>query len=100
MPGQGPTRDLLGSLQQVDRTFRAVSGAIATFLKPAVGRGKVSVKPYLVMERGSLPVQIEKNRGHCGRIVEYYGRVGGLRDWLVDHKLGSRKLAAADAAFA
>jgi TIR domain len=100
IPGHGLTRDLLGSLKQVDRTFRAVSEAIASFLRPAAGRGKVSVKPYLTMERGSLSAAIERNRGHCGRIVEYYGSVGGLRDWLVDHGLEPRKLAAADAAFA
>jgi hypothetical protein len=39
--------------------------------------------PVIAMERGELTTLIENNRGHCTRIVEYYGRVGGVRDWLV-----------------
>jgi hypothetical protein len=100
IPGRGPTRDLLGSLEQVHRTFEAVSGAISTFLAPAADTGSIDVRRYLAMERGSLSSEIERRRGHCTRIVEYYGRVGGLRDWLVDQRLSPSKLKTVDNAFA
>jgi hypothetical protein len=100
IPGHGPTKDLLGSLEQVHHTFEVVSSAIATFLKPAGRAGSIALKPYLAMERGSLADEIERRRGHCTRIVEYYGRVGGLRDWLVEKRLPPVRLSVADKAFA
>jgi len=50
------------------------------------------------MERGELITLIDNNRGHCTRIVEYYARVGGLRDWL-EPRLKPDKLKALDEAF-
>jgi hypothetical protein len=82
IPGTGPVEDLLSTLDEVGRTYTAVSKAIHRFVAPAAQRGPIDVKPYLAMERGQLLTFIEDNRGHCTRIVEYYGRVGGLRDWL------------------
>jgi hypothetical protein len=100
IPGRGPTGDLLGSLEQVQRTFDAVSGALIRFLQPVVRGGPISPRPYLAMERGSLVTLIERRRGHCARIVEYYGRVGGLRDWLIADGFSGGRLRKVDRAFA
>jgi TIR domain len=83
MPDGAPSEDLRGTLDEVHRTYSAVSRAIGRFVAPVVRSGRVSARPYLAMERGELIRLIENNRGHCSRILEYYGRVGGLRDWLV-----------------
>jgi hypothetical protein len=98
MPGTGPIEDLLSTLEEVHRTYTSVSDAISRFLAPAVRRGPIDVKPYLAMERGQLATMIENNRGHCTRIVEYYARVGGLRDWL-EPRLTTDKLKLLDESF-
>jgi hypothetical protein len=98
MPGTGPVEDLLSTLEEVHRTYTSVSNAIGRFVAPAVRRGPIDVKPYLAMERGQLATLIENNRGHCTRIVEYYARVGGLRDWLVP-RLTPNKLKVLDESF-
>ena len=98
LPDGGPVEDLLGSFEEVHRTYAAVSEAIGRFLAPAVRRGPINVKPYLAMERGELTTLIEDKRGHCTRIVEYYGRVGGLREWLVP-RLAKDKLETLDETF-
>ena len=100
IPGNGPTEDLLGSLREVERTFDAVSAAITSFVAPTADRKAIEIRPYLTMERGSLAVDIERRRGHCARIVEYYGRAGGVRDWLEDQHVSPRVLDQADRAFA
>jgi hypothetical protein len=98
MPGTGPVEDLLSTLEEVHRTYTSVSDAIGRFVAPAVRRGAIDVKPYLAMERGQLATLIENNRGHCTRIVEYYARVGGLRDWL-EPRLAADKLKVLDETF-
>ncbi len=98
MPGSGPVEDLLGTLEEVHRTYASVSAAISRFVAPAVGRGAIDPKPYLAMERGELTTLIENNRGHCTRIVEYYARVGGLRDSL-EQRLAPDKLKLLDETF-
>src|SRR5262245_55433684 len=50
------------------------------------------------MERGELTTLIDSNRGHCMWIVEYYARVGGLRDWL-EPRLKPDTLKVLDEAF-
>jgi hypothetical protein len=98
MPGAGPVEDLLSTLEEVHRTYYAVSEAISRFVAPAVRQRTIDVKPYLAMERGQLTSLIENNRGHCTRIVEYYARVGGLRDWL-EPRLEPEKLKLLDETF-
>lgn len=98
MPGVGPVDDMLGALNEVHRTYSSVSEAIGQFVAPAAGRGPISLKPYLAMERGSLADFIESNRGHCTRIVEYYGRVGGIREWLLP-RFEKEKLKVLDDTF-
>jgi TIR domain len=98
MPGRGPVEDLLGTLEEVHRTYASVSAAISRFVAPAVRRGAIDPKPYLAMERGELTTLIENNRGHCTRIVEYYARVGGLRDSL-EQRLAPDKLELLDETF-
>lgn len=98
IPRAGPVVDLLGTLEEIHRTYASVSDAIGRFVAPAVGRGAIKPAPYLAFERGSLRTQIENNRGHCTRILEYYGRVDGLRDWLTP-RLEPAKLTELDGVF-
>ena len=98
MPGAGPVEDLLSTLEEVHRTYASVSEAISRFVAPAVRRGPIDARPYLAMERGQLETLIENNRGHCTRIVEYYARVGGLRDWL-EPRLKPDELKSLDETF-
>jgi TIR domain len=98
IPGSGPVEDLLGTLEEVHQTYASVSAAISRFVAPAARKGRIDVKPYLAMERGALVTAIENNRGHCTRIVEYYARVGGLRDWL-EPRLEPEKLKVLDETF-
>lgn len=95
---RGPVNDVVGTLEEVHRTYDAVSGAINRFLSPVARAGKIKVKPYLDMERGSLTTLIRNNRGHCSRIQEYYIRVGGLRDWL-EPQFTPKELESVDEAF-
>jgi hypothetical protein len=97
IPGSGPVKDLLGSLGEVHRTYTAVSEAISRFVAPAAAR-QIDPKAYLDMERGALVRTIENNRGHCTRVLEYYIRAGGLRDWL-EPRLAPKKLEKVDEAF-
>lgn len=98
IPGSGPVKDLLGTLKEVHRTYGAVSDAISRFVAPAIGARQIDSRAYLAMERGALARIIESNRGHCTRILEYYDRAGGLRDWL-EPRLPSRQLKTVDEAF-
>jgi hypothetical protein len=98
IPGAGPVEDLLGTLGEVHRTYAAVGAAIKRFLAPVVGKGPISVKPFVEMERGFLMTLIADRRGHCTRILEHYGRVGGLREWLRS-RMTPKKLAELDEVF-
>src|SRR5262249_30638073 len=88
----------LGTLEEVHRTYASVSEAISRFVAPAARSGRIDVRRYLSMESGELATLIDNNRGHCTRIVEYYARVGGLRDWL-EPRLKPDKLKVLDEAF-
>lgn len=98
IPGAGPVKDLIGSLEEIHRTYASVSEAIARFVAPAGRKGTISVKPYLAVERGDLVDSIDENRGHCTRILEYYFRVDGIRDWLAS-RLEAGKLKTLDETF-
>jgi hypothetical protein len=79
-----PAKDLRGALDEVRKTYSAVSDAIRRFVTPAVQRGPIDGAPYVDMERGTLVSDIENGRGHCSRINAYYFRDGGLRDSIKD----------------
>ena len=57
------------------------------------------MKSYIDLSGGSLRRTIDDNRGHCSRILELYGRAGGLREWLAQRTTAD-VLAAADQTFA
>ncbi|RIK58714.1 MAG: hypothetical protein DCC57_00240 [Chloroflexi bacterium] len=98
VPGSAPAADLLGALKEVGNTYRAVNTAITSFITPAVEQGPVDAKPFVEMERGSLLTTIKNGRGHCSRLLAYYGRYGGLRDWLKT-KASAEMLANVDEVF-
>ena len=91
-------RDLRAVLHEVDKTYRVVSSAVLQFVTPALSAGPLDARPYLELERGGLRTRIENGRGHCGLILTYYGRYGGVRDSLVT-KLDPTMLDQVDAAF-
>jgi hypothetical protein len=97
-PGDGPVRYLVRTLEEINKTYSSVSDAIGRFVAPAVSRGRIEAKRYLAMERGDLVTMIQNNRGHCSRILEYYIRVGGLRDSL-EGKLSQNELSELDQTF-
>jgi len=96
--GDKPVRDLVRSLEEINKTYTAVSDAIGRFVAPAASRGRIEARRYLAMERGDLVTMIQNNRGHCSRILEYYIRVGGLRDSL-ESKLSPKDLSELDGTF-
>jgi hypothetical protein len=98
IPRSGPVKDLLGTLEEVHRTYIAVAEAIKRFVAPADRSKRIPVKTFLDMERGALVRLIKNNRGHCARIMEYYLRVGGLRDWL-EPRLAPEMLESVDETF-
>lgn len=97
--GSNQSKDLEGTLKEVGNTYRAVTSAITRFVSPAMGKGSIDPAPYVQMERGTLVSDIWNGRGHCSRILLYYGRHGGLRDWL-NNRLDLRQLREADEVFA
>jgi hypothetical protein len=97
--GSNQSKDLEGTLKEVGNTYRAVTSAIMRFVSPAMGKDSIDPAPYVQMERGTLVSDIRNGRGHCGRILSYYGRHGGLRDWL-KNRLDPRQLQEVDKVFA
>jgi hypothetical protein len=93
-----PAEDVRRALAEVEKTYRVVAKAIGNFVSPALGSGPVASQPYVEMERGVLNSDIENGRGHCLRILTYYGRAHGLRDWLKP-RLAEDKLAELDRVF-
>jgi hypothetical protein len=91
-------KDLRGALGEVSRTYQVVESAVLQFVAPAIGNGPIDAQPFLKLERGSLKTQIEKGRGHCGLILTYYGRFGGLRDCV--QRVAPHELQKFDDAFA
>jgi hypothetical protein len=98
MRKDGPMGDVAATLDEIHATYSAVSEAIDRFLAPAVGGGRRALKTYVGLAGGSLGRLVDDKRGHCSRILEHYGRAGGLREWLVERTQPS-VLADADAAF-
>src|ERR1051326_1036859 len=86
-------------LGEVAKTYRVVNSAILQFLSLAVGTGPIDGRPFLELERGRLTTEIQQGRGHCGLILTYYGRYGGVRDSIRD-KLSPQTLSDVDTAFA
>jgi hypothetical protein len=93
-----PAEDIRGALTEVERTYRAVKGAIRRFVAPALGPSPLDPQPYLEMEGGVLSSDIENGRGHCLRILTFYGKAHGLRDWLMS-RLKEEHLTELDAIF-
>jgi hypothetical protein len=81
-----PVDDLRGALEEVAKTYRTVEAAIRRFVAPVIGVGPIDGMPYLDMEGGSMVTEIERGRGHCSLISDYYGRVGGLREWVAERR--------------
>jgi hypothetical protein len=76
--------DVKGSLKEIHATCDATLKVIDRFLEPMRQPGQDLLDSYL-----KIPDELRKivrdNAGHCTRILEYYERVGGLHDWLVEH---------------
>lgn len=91
------------ALDEVGKSYRAVSTAIEQFVAPAIGAAKIDGEPYLAMERGNLKAIIQNGRGRCGRIEDYYNEAGGLRDSLrmmsPPERMSDDELAQVDLAF-
>ena len=95
----GPAQDVRGTLDEVRKTYQAVNGAITKFIAAGAAAGPIDPAPYLAMGRGTLVESIRNGRGHCGNIETYYGRYGGLRDF-IQSRIESPKLNELDSTFA
>lgn len=98
MRKDGPMGEVAATLDEIHATYTAASEAIDRFLAPAAGARRGVLKTYVGLAGGSLSRLVNDKRGHCSRILEHYGRAGGLREWLVERTQPS-VLADADAAF-
>jgi TIR domain len=76
--------DVKGSLKEIHATCDATLKVIDRFLKPMPPPGHDLADSYLIVP-DELRKIVRDNAGHCTRILEYYERVGGLHDWLVEH---------------
>jgi hypothetical protein len=72
-----------GSLKEIHATCSATLAAIDRFLEP-MKQGQSLHASYLTIP-GELRQIVRDSAGHCTRILEYYERVGGLHDWLLEH---------------
>ncbi|MFT4015423.1 MAG: toll/interleukin-1 receptor domain-containing protein [Agriterribacter sp.] len=90
-------RDIKFALKEVEKTYDVVSKTITTFLKPVFEK-KISYKPFLEMERGSLEKIIKQGHGHCSVILTYYKKYGGVRDAIKQH-INEVKLKELDEVF-
>lgn len=93
-----PVSDVQLALKEVEKTYAVVSQSIKNFLAPLAQTGKMKVKPYLEMERGSLLSTIKKGHGHCTLILTHYAKAQGLRDSLIP-RLTSEQLKDLDNIF-
>lgn len=91
---------LRGALDEVGKTYRAVSAAILSFKKPAA-QPTISASAFLDLEGSDLRSLIAAGRGHCHNIDIYYR--SGLRDALqakvTEGKLSSTEMGNIDATF-
>jgi hypothetical protein len=99
MREDGPLGEVRATLGEIQATYTAAMAAIDRFLAPATGGARSRLKSYLALSGGSLSRLIEDKRGHCSRILELYGRAGGLREWLTGRAVTAKLLAEADQAF-
>ena len=95
----GPVADVNATLREIHSTYAATLEAIDHFLEPGDAPKRKRMKSYLELSSGSLSRLIDDKRGHCSRILELYGRAGGLREWLAP-RTRPELLAAADQTFA
>jgi hypothetical protein len=94
-----PAKDLRGALEEVAKTYRVANSAIERFIIAGLQGGSIDPGPYVTLERGTLVTDIRNGRGHCDRILTYYFRYGGLRNW-IETKVSSEQLQQVDQAFA
>jgi hypothetical protein len=97
LPGSTQVAGVLGALREVSKTYEVVNAAIEEFVAPAVETGPIASRPFVEMERG-LSKKIRDGKGHCSRILTYYGMYGGIRDWLKD-KMAADEFAKVNSAF-
>ena len=93
-----PVEDLREALKQVMDTYRVVTEAVQRFTIAAVKPGPLDPQPYVELASGNLPQEIEAGRGHCGKILIHYRRVGGIRD-AVETRLTEDQLRDLDTTF-
>jgi len=94
-----PVQDLREALKQVTDTYRVVTKAVQRFMIPALRPGALDPQPYIELAHGDLPQEIRAGRGHCGKILVHYRRVGGVRDAIVE-RLSDDQLRGVDDTFA
>jgi hypothetical protein len=91
---------LRDALNEVGKTYHAVTSAIVSFKKPAA-QATISADAFLELEGSDLRSRIAAGRGHCHNINNYY--YGGLQDALRtkvnEGKLSSDEMGRIDAAF-
>jgi hypothetical protein len=92
----GPVGDVTATLNEIHATYAAALEAINRFLEPGARRSLL--KSYLRFSGGELIRLVDDKRGHCSRILEFYGRAGGLREWLRE-RATPKLLEDADNAF-
>lgn len=90
--------DLRAALDEVMKTYRAVTEAVQSFVLPALQTGTLDPKPYVQLAHGNLQQEIEAGRGHCGQILIHYRRVGGVRDAILG-RLPAAQLQEVDDTF-
>jgi hypothetical protein len=78
----GPVADVNSTLKEIHATCAATLEAIDRFLEPAKRADQGLLEAYLNIP-GELRDMVNKKRGHCSRILEHYGRAGGVREWLL-----------------
>jgi hypothetical protein len=99
MREDGPVGEVRGTLQEIHSTYDAAVAAIDRFLVPAKRGARVQIRTYLALSGGSLNRLIDDKRGHCSRILELYGRSGGVREWLARRTAKAKLLEDADKTF-
>jgi hypothetical protein len=80
----GPVLEVNASLKEIHATCSATLQAIDRFLEPMDQPEQSDLKAYLMVP-GELSDLVRDKGGHCTRILEIYYRLGGVRDWLLQH---------------
>jgi hypothetical protein len=74
-----PVDDVNRALKEVKKTYDVVNKSIIKFLAP-LGKNRLSLKPFIEIERGVLDNLVKRGHGHCTLIETHYKKYGGLRD--------------------